>query len=80
MIQGLIGSVILGLIVGALGARIVPGRTPGGKPTVFRVGIAGAILGDLLSNRWYYILLAALAASVIAFFVLDRVARSRESA
>jgi len=66
--------------VGALGAWPVPGRTPGGEPAVFGVGIAGAIVGDLLFDQWYWILLAALAASMLASVVLDQVARRRTGA
>ncbi len=74
---GFIGSIILGLFIGALGAWLVPGRTPGGKPAVFGVGIVGAIIGDLLFNQWYWIFLAALAGAMIAFVVLDQIARRR---
>ncbi len=75
---GLIGSIILGLVVGSLGAWLVPGRTPGGKPAVFGVGILGALLGDLLFNYWLWILLSALLASMLIFFILDRRARQSE--
>ncbi len=75
---GFIGSIILGLVVGSLGAWLVPGRTPGGKPAVFGVGILGALLGDLLFNYWLWILLSALLASMLIFFILDRRARQSE--
>ncbi len=75
---GLIGSIIPGLVVGSLGAWLVPGRTPGGKPAVFGVGILGALLGDLLFNYWLWILLSALLASMLIFFILDRRARQSE--
>ncbi len=75
---GLIGSIIPGLVVGSLGAWLVPGRTPGGKPAVFGVGIFGALLGDLLFNYWLWILLSALLASMLIFFILDRRARQSE--
>ena len=72
---GFIGSVILGLVVGSLGAWFVPGRTPGGKPAVFGVGVLAAIAGDLLLDFWLWIFLSSLIASMAVFLVLDRGAR-----
>lgn len=46
----IIGLLIGGLIVGALGRLVVPGRQPIGILTTIAVGIAGSLLGGLVTR------------------------------
>ena len=47
----LIGYVIVGFIVGALGRLAAPGRRPMGCLLTIFVGIAGAVLGGYVSRQ-----------------------------
>jgi uncharacterized membrane protein YeaQ/YmgE (transglycosylase-associated protein family) len=48
MIGALIGWIIVGLIAGALGKLIMPGRDPGGIIVTILLGIGGAIVGGFI--------------------------------
>ena len=50
MLGLIIGYIILGLIVGALGRLVVPGRNPIGLPMTIGLGIVGAVVGGLISH------------------------------
>jgi uncharacterized membrane protein YeaQ/YmgE (transglycosylase-associated protein family) len=49
-IGGIIGVVVVGLIVGALGRLVVPGRQPMGLLATSFVGIAGSVLGEIVGR------------------------------
>jgi len=46
----IISLVIVGLIMGALGRLVVPGRNPMGVGTTILLGIAGAVVGGLIGG------------------------------
>lgn len=46
----LIGTLIIGLIVGALAKLIMPGDDPGGIIVTILIGIAGAFVGTFLGQ------------------------------
>jgi uncharacterized membrane protein YeaQ/YmgE (transglycosylase-associated protein family) len=48
--MGIISWIVLGLVVGVLAKWIMPGRDPGGILVTILIGIAGAMLGGLLSS------------------------------
>ena len=48
--MGLITTLIIGLIVGAIAKFIVPGRDPGGWVITIVLGIAGALVGTWLGR------------------------------
>jgi uncharacterized membrane protein YeaQ/YmgE (transglycosylase-associated protein family) len=48
--MGIISSIILGLIVGALAKWIMPGRDPGGIFITIIIGIVGSFLGGLIGS------------------------------
>jgi len=52
---GLIYSIIIGLIVGAIAKLLMPGRDPGGIIVTILLGIAGAFVAGLLGRLvgWY---------------------------
>lgn len=48
--MGLIGTVVIGLIIGAIAKLLVPGRDPGGWIVTILLGIAGAVVGTWLGR------------------------------
>lgn len=48
--MGLIATLVIGLIVGAIAKLIVPGRDPGGWIVTILLGIAGALVGTWLGR------------------------------
>ena len=53
--QGLIGTLVIGLIIGAVAKLLMPGRDPGGCFITILLGIAGALLAGYLGRAigWY---------------------------
>ena len=49
-IGAIIGWIVIGLIVGALGKLIMPGDDPGGIIVTILIGIAGAFVGGYLAS------------------------------
>jgi uncharacterized membrane protein YeaQ/YmgE (transglycosylase-associated protein family) len=47
----LIGALILGLVAGAIGKLLMPGKDPGGVIVTILIGLAGAALGYLIFNQ-----------------------------
>ena len=50
MLGLIFGLIVTGLIVGALGRLVVPGRNPIGIPMTIGLGIAGALVGGLIAH------------------------------
>lgn len=48
--MGLIGTLVIGLIIGAIAKLLVPGRDPGGWIITILLGIAGAFVGTFLGR------------------------------
>ena len=48
--MGLIATLVIGLIVGAIAKLLVPGRDPGGWIITILLGIAGAFVGTFLGR------------------------------
>ena len=48
--MGLLWTLLIGLIVGALAKLIMPGKDPGGIIVTILLGIAGAFLGGFLGR------------------------------
>ncbi len=54
--MGFIGSIIVGLIVGALAKLIMPGRDPGGFIVTILIGLAGSLIAGWVGSHvfgWY---------------------------
>ena len=49
MPTGIIGWLLIGLVAGALGKLIMPGKDPGGIIVTILLGIAGALLAKHVS-------------------------------
>ena len=54
--MGVIGWIVFGLIVGAIAKLVMPGRDPGGILVTILLGIAGAVVANLIGNAagWYH--------------------------
>ncbi|MBI3679534.1 MAG: GlsB/YeaQ/YmgE family stress response membrane protein, partial [Acidobacteria bacterium] len=48
-------TAIIGLVLGALGAAIMPAKDPGGRPATTALGICGAMVGTFFGVMmgWY---------------------------
>ena len=78
MIGYLIGLAVSGLVLGALGRLLVPGRQPLGCLVTMLVGIGGSLLGGLVGEALFdrpggFILGVLCSAGIV--FVLSRVSR-----
>ena len=53
--MGLIWSIIVGLIAGALAKLIMPGKDPGGFLITMALGVAGSLVANFLGQAlgWY---------------------------
>jgi uncharacterized membrane protein YeaQ/YmgE (transglycosylase-associated protein family) len=49
-VMGIVATLIIGLIVGAIAKLLMPGRDPGGWIITIVLGIAGAMLGTWLGR------------------------------
>ena len=48
--MGILITIIIGLIAGALGKFIMPGKDPGGIIVTILIGIAGSFVGNFVSG------------------------------
>ena len=75
----IIGLILAGLIAGALGRLIIPGRDPMGILMTIVVGIAGSLIGGVVGQAIFgedapgFILAVAFAALIV--FVMRKVRR-----
>ena len=76
---GFFGAILTGLVIGALGRLVVPGRNPIGCPLTILVGIVGAVSGlaigahfDLSFLPTLLIQIGIAALLVLAFSVAGR--------
>jgi len=53
--MGILWTLIIGLVVGAVAKLIMPGRDPGGVIVTMLIGVAGALLAGFLGRAmgWY---------------------------
>lgn len=49
--MGLLSWLVLGLVVGVVAQRLVPGRAPGGLLHTIVLGVVGALAGGALGSR-----------------------------
>jgi uncharacterized membrane protein YeaQ/YmgE (transglycosylase-associated protein family) len=51
----ILGTIVIGLVVGAIAKLLMPGRDPGGFLVTILLGIAGAFVAGFLGRavRWY---------------------------
>ena len=53
--MGILWTLIIGLVVGAIAKLLMPGRDPGGLIVTMLIGVAGALLAGFLGRAlgWY---------------------------
>jgi uncharacterized membrane protein YeaQ/YmgE (transglycosylase-associated protein family) len=76
-INYIISLIIIGLIVGALGRLVVPGRNPMSILATIAVGIVGALIGGLIAGLigagWLItIILEVALAALLVYFLSGR--------
>ena len=69
-VGGFFSAVLVGLVLGALGRLVVPGRNPIGCLMTILVGIAGALVGSAAAERLEVGGLATFALQVLASALL----------
>ena len=52
--MSIIAWIVLGLIAGAIGKLLMPGRDPGGIFVTIIIGIIGAVIGGFIGNALGY--------------------------
>lgn len=73
MPEGILSWILIGLVAGALGKLIMPGRDPGGVIVTILIGIAGALLAFYLTpllqisltRTWHHYAAATVGAVVL---------------
>ena len=82
--HGIIASIIIGLLAGAIAKLLMPGRDPGGCFITILLGIGGAVLANYLGRAigWYRDgesagFLAAIVGAVLILFIYRLVAGRR---
>jgi uncharacterized membrane protein YeaQ/YmgE (transglycosylase-associated protein family) len=82
--MGLIWTLIVGLIVGAIAKLLMPGKDPGGIIVTMLIGIAGAFLASFLGRAlgWYEAndgagIIASILGAMLLLFLYRMVTRNR---
>lgn len=60
--QGIVGALLVGLVIGALGRLVVPGRQPIGCVLTILLGVIGSVAGLAIAEaagiNWWLLVLA----------------------
>jgi uncharacterized membrane protein YeaQ/YmgE (transglycosylase-associated protein family) len=88
-VTGIISALIVGLVVGALGRLVVPGKQRIGMLTTILVGIVAALIGTVIARAtgvadtdgvdWIELLFQVVLAAVGVFLVAGMMGRNRRS-
>lgn len=80
---GIFTALLAGIVIGALGRLIVPGRQAIGWILTFALGLVGAVLGGFLAEgmdveRWWVVLIfqvvvAAILVALVSLLIRDKV-------
>ncbi len=89
-VGGIFTAILAGIVIGALGRLIVPGRQAIGWILTFAVGLVGAVLGGFLAGGmgvdvWWQVLIfqvvvAAILVALVSFLVRGSVTKRRDAA
>jgi uncharacterized membrane protein YeaQ/YmgE (transglycosylase-associated protein family) len=81
-IMGIIGTILIGFIVGLIAKMLMPGRDPGGFIVTTLIGIAGSLLATFLGRTlgWYQVgqsagFIAALIGAILLLVIYRMVRR-----
>jgi len=85
MDRNILGWLLIGLVAGALGKLIMPGKDPGGVVGTILVGIAGALLAGYSAKAMHFTLVgvwqnyAAATAGAVVLLALYRLVMARRA-
>ncbi|MGC6400365.1 GlsB/YeaQ/YmgE family stress response membrane protein [Sphingomonas sp. FW199] len=84
MPDSFLGWLLIGLVAGAIGKAVMPGRDPGGLIVTILIGIAGALIGGFLARLvgleatgWFTSYLIAIGGSVLLLWLYRQVVKRR---
>lgn len=80
--SSVVGALVVGLVVGALGRLVVPGRQPIGCLFTVLIGIVGAVSGTAIARAagfdwWLVVLVLQVGVAAVAVSVVAAAMRSR---
>ena len=80
--QGFLGALVVGLLVGALGRLVVPGRQPIGCLLTVLLGIVGSVAGLAIAHRldvtwWLPVLALQVAVAAVCVAIVASSLRHR---
>ena len=80
--QGFLGAVLVGLVIGALGRLVVPGRQPIGCLMTVLLGILGSVAGLTIARAldltwWLPVLVLQVAVAAVGVAVVAGALRAR---
>ncbi len=88
-VGGIFTAILAGIVIGALGRLIVPGRQAIGWILTFALGLVGAVLGGFLAGGmdvdvWWQVLIfqvvvAAILVVLVSFLVRGSVTKRRDA-
>lgn len=84
MLGLIIGILVSGLVIGALGRLVVPGPNPMSLLSTILVGLAGSVVGGIIGgflfgSRYYYAVGLSLMVSVLCTAVIVYLIQGRNS-
>jgi uncharacterized membrane protein YeaQ/YmgE (transglycosylase-associated protein family) len=80
--QGFLGAILVGLVIGALGRLVVPGRQPIGCLLTILLGIAGSFGGLAIAKAldvtwWGFVLIFQVAVAAVGVAIVTSSLRHR---
>lgn len=80
--QGFLGAIVVGLVIGALGRLVVPGRQPIGCLLTILLGIVGSVAGLAIAHAldlhwWLLVLVFQVAVAAVGVAVIASSLRHR---
>jgi uncharacterized membrane protein YeaQ/YmgE (transglycosylase-associated protein family) len=80
-VSGIFTAILAGLVIGALGRLIIPGRQAIGWILTFAVGIVGAFVGGFLATGmsidvWWQVLIVQVVVAAVLVLLINSLMRS----
>ena len=80
-VSGIFTAIVAGLVIGALGRLIIPGRQAIGWILTFAVGIVGAFVGGFLANGmsldvWWQVFIVQVVVAAVLVLLINTLLRN----
>ena len=80
-VSGIFTAILAGIVIGALGRLIIPGRQAIGWILTFAVGVVGAFVGGFLANGlsidvWWQVLIVQVVVAAILVLLINSLIRN----